>query len=311
MFQTVAGLTLLASGILALGSMNAQAAQKTFDTPEAAVSALIAAVKSGNADDMAAVLGEDMRDQFRTGDPHLSDLDRAEFLKAAQAATRIENDTVPGRMIVYFGANEWPFPAPLVKEGSAWRFDGKAGRQEILDRRIGHNEMHAVETCLGYVEAQVDYARTDHDGSGVLEFAQKLISSPGRHDGLYWPGDAAGPSPFGPSLNESDRMVPGPDAGVTVNRVRQHFGYRYRVLTAQGSHAVGGARNFLVDGHLLGGFGLVAWPREYGVTGVQTFVVNQLGIVYAKDLGADTATLAPAITAFDPDASWKKLDSAR
>jgi hypothetical protein len=305
MFRNLAGLTLLASGI-----MVAQVAQKTFDTPEAAVSALIAAVKSGNTDDMAAVLGGDMKDQFRTGDPALNDLDRAEFLQAAQTATKIENDTVPGRMIVYVGGNEWPFPAPLVKERDAWRFDGKAGRQEILDRRIGHNEMHAVETCLGYVEAQIEYARTDHDGNGVLEFARKLISSPGQHDGLYWRDDAAGQSPFGPSLSESDRLVSEPGAGVTVPRTHRHRGYHFRVLTAQGGHAVGGARDFLIDGHLLGGFGLIAWPREYGTTGVQTFMVNQLGVVYAKDLGADTTTLAPAITAFDPDASWKKLDPA-
>ena len=210
-------------------------------------------------------------------------------------------------MIVYVGTNEWPFPAPLVKEGDAWRFDGKAGRQEILDRRIGHNEMRAVETCLGYVEAQIEYARTDHDGNGILEFAQKLSSSPGQHDGLYWRGDAAGQSPLGPSLSESDRVVSARDTAVTAPHTHHHFGYHFRVLTAQGSNAVGGARNFLIDGHLLGGFGLIAWPREYGATGVQTFVVNQLGEVYAKDLGAQTATLAPAITAFDPDASWKKL----
>jgi hypothetical protein len=145
----------------------------------------------------------------------------------------------------------------------------------------------------------------------VLEFAQKLISSPGRHDGLYWPGDATGPSPFGPSLNESDRLAPGPGEGVTPARTHHHFGYHFRVLTAQGSNAPGGARNFLVDGHLLGGFALIAWPREYGTTGVQTFVVNQLGVVYAKDLGAATATLAPAITVFDPDASWKRLDPGK
>jgi Protein of unknown function (DUF2950) len=303
-FRNVMGLTLLASGI-----MIAQAAQKTFDTPDAAVGALIAAVKSGNTDEMTAVLGEDMKDQFRPGDPVLADLDRAEFLQAAQAATKIENDTVPGRMIVYVGANEWPFPAPLVKDGDAWRFDGKAGHEEVLDRRIGHNEMHAVETCLGYVEAQIEYARTDHDGNGVLEFAQRLISSPGRHDGLYWPDAAAGQSPLGPSLNESDRLVSQqPDSGVTPARTHHHFGYHFRVLTAQGGNAVGGAHNFLVDGHLVGGFALIAWPREYGTTGVQTFMVNQLGVVYAKDLGADTATLAPAIAAFDPDAGWKKID---
>jgi len=302
LFRNVAGLTVLASGFIL-----AQAAQKTFETPEAAVSALIAAVQSGSSDEMAAVLGDEMKDQFRPGDSHLSDQDRAEFLKAAQTATRIENDTLPGRMIVYMGANDWPFPAPLVKEGDGWRFDGKAGREEILDRRIGHNEMHAVETCLGVAEAEIEYARTDHDGSGVLAFAQRLISSPGKHDGLYWPADATGESPFGPAISASDRLIASPDQG-TAPRPRYHFGYHFRILTAQGSNAVGGAHNFLMDGHLVGGFGVIAWPRDYGTTGVQTFVVNQLGVVYAKDLGADTATIAPALTAFDPDASWKRLD---
>jgi hypothetical protein len=303
-FGNVASLTLLVSGIAL-----AQVAQRTFDTPEAAVSALIAAVKSGSSDEMATVLGEEMKDQFQPGDRKLSDNDRAEFLKAAESAMKIEKDnTVPGRLIVYLGTNEWPFPAPLVKHGNQWRFDGTAGRQEVLDRRIGHDEMHAVETCLGYVEAQVEYAQTDHDGSGLLEFAQKLISSPGRHDGLFWPADATGESPFGPAISTSDRLVSTASAGDTAARPRYHFGYHFRVLTAQGGNAPGGAHNFLLDGHLVGGFGLIAWPREYGVTGVQTFVVNQLGVVYAKDLGAETATLAPAIAAFNPDASWKKLE---
>ena len=304
MLCSVASLSVLASGI-----MIAQTAQKTFDTPEAAVAALIAAVQSGNADEMTAVLGEDMKDQFNTKKNAVAnDLDRAQFLESAQTATRIENDTVPGRMIVYFGANEWPFPAPLVQEGDKWRFDGKAGREEVLNRRIGHNEMHAVEICLGYVEAQLDYARTDHDGSGILEYARRLISSPGKHDGIYWPADETGESPFGPSISQSDRLVSVADTNAATPRPRYHSGYHFRVLTAQGANAPGGARNFLVDGHLMGGFGLIAWPRDYGVTGVLTFTVNQLGVVYAKDLGPDTATVAPAITAFDPDPSWKKME---
>ena len=305
----IAGLTLFASAIASV-SMVAQVAQRTFDTPETAVSALVAAAKSGSIDEMASVLGQEMKDQFQPGDRRLSEGDRAEFLTAAQAGTKIEADpAVPGRMIVYVGANEWPFPAPLVKEANGWRFDGQAGREEILDRRIGHNEMHAVETSLGYVEAQIEYAKTEHDGSGILAFAQRLISSPGKHDGLYWPPDAEGESPFGPAISTSDRLVsPASAVEGSTAQPRYHFGYHFRVLTAQGSNAIGGAHNFLVDGHLVGGFGLVAWPRDYGVTGVQTFMVNQLGVVYAKDLGPETPTLAPSIVSFDPDASWKKLE---
>lgn len=301
--RNVAGLMLAASAV-----MVAQATQKTFATPEAAASALVAAVKSGSVDEMAAVLGSDMKDQFHPGDP-AHDLDRAEFLQSSAAATKIEPDVVPDRMIVYFGENEWPFPAPLVKDGDAWRFDGKAGKQEIQDRRVGRNEMHAVETCLGYVDAQLQYVQTDHDGNGILEFAQHLISSPGKHDGLYWPDAEAGESPMGPAISVSDRLVAA-DPGVELPKARHHMGYHFRVLTAQGPNAEGGARNFLVDGHLLGGFGLIAWPRQYGVTGIQTFVVNQLGVVYAKDLGTDSEAAAKAMTAFDPDSSWRKLDPA-
>jgi len=307
--RNLAGLTLFASAFASVG-MSAQVAQRTFDTPEAAVSALVAAAKSGSTDEMASVLGEEMKDQFQPGDRKLSEGDRNEFLAAVQAGTKIEPDpAVPGRMIVYVGTNEWPFPAPLVKDANGWRFDGQAGREEIMDRRIGHNEMHAVATCLGYVEAQIEYAKTDHDGSGILAFAQRLISSPGMHDGLYWPADAEGASPFGPAISNSDRMV-SPVSAVQggTPRPRYHFGYHFRILTAQGNNAIGGAHNFLVDGHLVGGFGLVAWPRDYGVTGVQTFMVNQLGVVYAKDLGPETATLAPSIVSFNPDASWKKLE---
>ena len=298
---TIAGLLLAASA-----AMVAQGTQKTFATPEAAASGLVAAVRSGSVDEMAAVLGEDMKDLFHPGDA-AHDLDRAEFLQSAAAATKIEPDASPDRMIVYFGENEWPFPAPLVKEGDNWRFDGKAGKQEVQDRRVGRNEMHAVETCLGYVEAQLQYGQTDHDGNGILEYAQRLISAPGKHDGLYWPDAQAGESPMGPAISVSDRLVAA-DPGVTLPKARHHMGYHFHVLTAQGPNAEGGAHNFLVDGHLLGGFGLIAWPRQYGITGIQTFIVNQLGVVYAKDLGPDTAAAAQAITAFDPDASWRKLD---
>ncbi len=280
------------------------AAQKTFDTPDSAVSALVAATKSRSADEMAAVLGEEMRDQFQTGDPVQSDLDRALFLQAVEDSVKLQNDGSPDRIILSVGEDDWPFPAPLIKEGSVWRFNGKEGKQEILDRRIGRNEMHAVETCLGYVDAQLDYAKSDHDGDGILEFAQKLVSSPGLHDGLYWKDDS-NPSPLGPSLAEAAKVSATAPARA---RSRGHFGYQFRILTAQGSNAPGGAHNFLIDNHLMGGFGLIATPREYGVTGIQTFIVNQLGVVYAKDLGPQTETAAAAIMAFDPDASWKRLD---
>jgi hypothetical protein len=254
---------------------------------------------------MALVLGDDMRDQFQTGEASLSDLDRALFLQAAEASTKLQNDGSPDRIVLYLGDGEWPFPAPLIKEGATWRFDGKEGKQEILDRRIGRNEMHAVETCLGYVEAQLDYARTDHDANGILEFAQRMVSSPGKQDGLYWESSSGTGSPLGPALAQ---VATDTSAATNARPGVWHHGYHFRILTAQGSNAPGGAHSFLIDGHLLGGFGLVAWPRQYGVTGIQTFVVNQFGTVYEKDLGAATPTAAPAIKAFDPDSTWKRLN---
>jgi hypothetical protein len=296
-----AGLVLLAVSVSPHSIL--AAAQRTFDTPDAAASALLAATKSRNADEMAAVLGEEMRDQFQTGDPVRGDLDRALFMQAAQDSMKLQSDGSPDRVILYVGEDDWPFPAPIVKAGGIWQFNGKEGKQEILDRRIGRNEMHAVETALGYVDAQLEYLKTDHDGDGILEFAQKLLSTPGMHDGLYWKDDS-NPSPLGPLF------VAGAKASPTVpaqTRSRPHFGYQFRILTAQGANAIGGTHEFLIAGHLLGGFGLIASPLRYGITGIQTYVVNQLGVVYSKDLGADTATAAAAITAFDPDLTWKKL----
>jgi len=279
----------------------AAAPQKTFPTPEAAVQALIAAAKSNDANEMAAVLGDEMKDQFRSGEASLSDLDRALFIQAAETMTSFQNDGSADKLVVTVGEQAWPFPAPLVKEGSVWRFDGKVGKQEILDRRIGRNEMHAVETSLGYVEAQLDYIREDHHGDGVLQFAQRLVSTSGKQDGLYWEsGEGGSVSPLGPAFVRG--------SGDTSSRpMIRHHGYHFRILTAQGSNAPGGAKNFLSDGRLLGGFALIAWPTEYGVTGIQTFIVNQLGVVYEKDLGAQTATAAASIQSFDPDTSWKKM----
>ena len=283
------------------GPLLMAAPQKTFPTPEAAVQALVAAAKSNSTDELASVLGDDMKDQFKTGEASLSDLDRALFIQAAESVATLQSAESPDKLVLYVGDQAWPFPAPLVKEGSSWRFDGKEGRQEILDRRIGRNEMHAVETCLGYVEAQLDYIREDHHGDGVLQFAQRLLSTSGKQDGLYWDSGERGPaSPLGPAFVRTTT------GGSSQSGIRHH-GYHFHILTAQGINAPGGARNYLIDGRMLGGFALIAWPTEYGVTGIQTFIVNQLGVIYEKDLGDQTAAGAAAIPAFDPDPTWKKM----
>jgi hypothetical protein len=214
------------------------------------------------------------------------------------------DDQNPDRAIMYLGNDPWPFPVPLVKEGAVWRFDTKGGLEEIENRAIGRDEMGAIAACLAYVDAQLEYALEDRTGEGILQFAQKVRSSPGKHDGLFWSNDKGeDASPLGPFVAESAVTEVAADGTPAP-----FFGYYYRILTAQGDSAVGGARDFLFNGHLLGGFGLVAWPAEYGVTGVNTFIVNQLGQVYQKDLGDTTATAAKGIARFDPDSTWAKVE---
>lgn len=276
--------------------------QKTFATPEAAVKALVGAVKSRSTQSLFAVLGPEMRGSMTTGSSLLDEIQREEFLQAATTSKIRKSGQQPDHRIVYFGKLGWPFPAPLVKVGSAWRFDGAAGRQEVEDRRLGMNELFAIAACRSYVDAQLDYASKDRTGSGYLEFAQKIISSPGARDGLFWKDDGTGePSPLGPLLADAAEAMA---RGETPKPLA---GYYFRVLKAQGASAVGGARDYVVGGRMLGGFALVAWPARYGVSGYSTFIVNQLNVVYEKDLGTDTGAIAGAMSVFDPDPSWKRV----
>jgi hypothetical protein len=286
--------------------------QRTYKTPEAAVKELVAAVKAKNNDTLFDVIGPEMKGVLSTGDPNLDAQERDDFLTAAKNRIDIKQDgNNPNRRIAYFGLTRWPFPAPLVKQGDTWRFDGAEGRQEVEDRRIGNNELDAIDACYDYVDAQLDYASQDRMGDGVLQFAQRLVSTPGKKDGLYWSSaDGGDLSPIGLFIAEASS----PSVDTTAAALERgekpgsYAGYRFKVLTAQGDNATGGAHNFLVDGRLLGGFGLVAYPVEYGKTGVSTFVVNQLGVVYEKDLGPDTASVAAAITTFNPDGTWKAVE---
>jgi hypothetical protein len=237
-------------------------------------------------------------------------------LTAAKNRIDIEPDgNNPNRRIAYFGRAQWPFPAPLIKQGDAWRFDGAEGRQEVEDRRIGNDELDAIDACYGYVDAQMEYASQDRIGDGVLQFAQRIVSTPGKKDGLYWNNaDGSGDlSPLGYFFADASSPASDTTAGALARGERpgSYAGYRFKVLTAQGGNAVGGAHDFLVDGRLLGGFGQVAWPVEYGKTGVSTFIVNHLGVVYEKDLGPDTAAQAAAMTTFDPDGTWHKVEDGR
>jgi hypothetical protein len=290
--------------ILAAASVAAAGAaeQKTFATPTAAVKALVAAAQKGAREEVVAIIGEGIREALSTGNPAQDQVERAVLLKlAAEAAVAKPDEDTPGRYIMYLGTDEWPFPVPLIKAGAAWKFDTKAGLEEIEDRRIGRNEIGAMAACMTYVDAQLEYASGDRTGEGILQFAQKIRSTPGKYDGLFWSNDhGEDASPLGPFVANGAASEGGEPA--------PFFGYYYRILTAQGENATGGARNFLVDGHMLGGFALIAWPAEYGVSGVNSFIVSHLGQVYEKDLGSTTSEVVKGITRFDPDKSWKKSE---
>jgi hypothetical protein len=279
--------------------------QKTFKTPGAAAQALVAAAQKGARGEVIAILGEELRGALSTGSPAQDQVEKAVLLKLAKESTIAKPDEKnPDRATVYLGKTEWPFPVPLVRIGGQWRFDSKAGLEEIEDRKVGRNELGAMAACVAYVAAQLEYASEDRADEGILQFAQKIRSSPGKHDGLFWSNDKGDePSPLGPFAANSAATE-----GADGEQPAPFFGYYYRILRAQGDNAVGGARDFLIDGHLLGGFALVAWPAEYGVTGVTTFIVNQRRQIYEKDLGKQTQEAVKAITRFDPDKSWYKSE---
>jgi hypothetical protein len=294
----------LAAFLLAPGLKLARAAdQKTFPTPNAAVATLVAAVKARSTDEVFTILGPELKGYITTRDKTQNEIDRQLFLNESKIV-KFEEGEHSNTMIAILGTIEWPFPAPLVKTSSGWKFDGKAALREIQDRQIGRNELAVIAACQAYVDAQIEYFSQARQNDGYLQFAQKINSSPGKFDGLYW-SNANGEevSPIGPfaaqaawvELKTSEEQVP-------------LSGYYFKVLTDQGDSAVGGTRSYLVDGRMIAGFALVAWPAEYRVTGVATMIVNQLGIVYQRDLGPDTAQIARAMNQFDPDHTWTKID---
>lgn len=299
--------TLLALGFLALLTLSAStcaAEQKTFDTPYAAVKALVEAAQDGNQGEMIAVLGDDGKDLVYSGDTVQDKAGIESFVKAYKTKHSIVKQNDQTRLL-QVGANDWQMPIPIVNDGGKWRFDTAAGKQELLYRRIGHNELGAIAACRGYIDAQKDYAEVGHDGLPAGIYAQKLMSSPGKQDGLYWEtGEDEPASPAGPLL--ADASAEGYSGQGLGGKSQPYHGYFYRVLKAQGPAAHGGARSYLVDGQLTQGVALIAFPAQYRVSGVMTFIINQNGVVYQKDLGEKTAELAAAITEYSPDKTWKK-----
>ena len=277
---------------------------ETFDSPQKAVEALIKRVKKGDAQTLISILGPDAKDLIYSGDDVADRSDRARVLTLFNERHSLEAKG-PGEMVLILGNEKWPFPIPLVKEKNRWYFDVSAGKQEILDRRIGQNELNVINVMITYVDTQNEYAEKDLDGDGIRAFASRFRSDPGKKNGLYWPAkEGEAMSPMGPLVAEAVRQ------GYTRKdgNPSPYHGYYYGILLGQGDHAYGGAYDYQTHGKMILGHAMLAYPAKYGVSGIMTFMVNQQGVLYEKDLGQDTASLTAAITKFDPDKSWNETD---
>ena len=289
------------------GNVQAATMQASYASPDEAVSALIDAVRSENRTEaVAKVLGPAGADLADSGDPVADEARRAKFITSFEEAHKVQQDD-PAKAVLMIGNDEFPFPIPLVQEGGKWRWDTVAGFDEILTRRIGENELAAIEVMRAYVVAQHEYAERERDSAGI-QYARRLMSHEGRKDGLYWP--AAGDdevSPLGPLVAQAQRE--GYKRGRSGEEQPAYHGYVYRMLYGQGRNAEGGARDYIVNGRMIGGFALIATPAEYADSGVMTFIVNQDGDVFQKDLGPESAEAAARIKLFDPDSSWAKIEA--
>jgi hypothetical protein len=276
--------------------------QKTFSSPEKAVEAFVSAAERFDVKAMNQILGPDGVDLVVTEDPTLDRNQSTEFAAVAREKTQIVQDPEkPGVATVIVGAEDWPLPIPIVQDGGQWRFDSAAGRQEVLFRRIGQNELNAIGMCRGYVEAQYEYASQKRDGAPVNQYAQRVISTPGRQDGLAWKGpDGSWQGPVGESIAE---VI----AEGYTERYRPFHGYYFKVLKGQGPAAPMGEMDFVVKGVMIGGFALVAAPADYGVTGVKSFIVGPTGVVYQKDLGPETVEQFRAMDRYNPDETWEPV----
>lgn len=294
----------LALAFLLVGPIAALAApQETFATPQAAVEALMAALKADSDPAMIAIFGEQHKNLVVSPDRAATSATRARILAAMQT-TYVLREVGADRRVLVIGDEAWPAPIPLVRAGDRWRFATELGADELANRRVGANERNAIHVLRTYVDAQRAYAAKDRDGDGVLQYAQKLASTQGKQDGLYWPADAAKgeeASPFGPLIAESAPYRAGHAPG------DPYRGYHFKVLTRQGKSAAGGSYNYLINGRMLAGYAMVAYPAVWDQTGVMTFIVNQNGKVYQKDLGKNSTALGANMTTFDPGPGWKEV----
>ena len=278
--------------------------QQAFKTPDEAATALAAAAQANDMKAIVTVLGPDGEDIVSSGDEVADAQTRQKFVAAYDAKHRIaiEGDD---KAVMVIGQDDFPLPIPLLRKDGMWRFDTAAGRDEILFRRIGKNELDAIQACLAYVDAQNEYAEKDRIGASSNSYAQRIISRPGKQDGLYWPSSQGEASPLGEFIAQATRQGYRVGAGRTPYR-----GYYFKILTRQGPSAEGGELDYVFQGRMIGGFALVAYPAEYRNSGVMTFIVNHAGIVFQKDLGPGTAKLAERMRSFNPDRTWQKTPSA-
>lgn len=298
-----------AGTILLLGTTAPSLAGQThFGSPEAAIEALVAGLKNDSIAELTVVLGADADRLLASGDAVADKQARAAFLASFDESHRI---TLSGdaRAVLEIGKDGWPLPVPIVRGPQGWYFDTAAGEDEMVNRRIGRNELSTIQMMLTYVDAQREYASEDRDGSGARSYAMKLRSTPGNRDGLYWPtteGEAQ--SPLGPLFADAAKEgYPGHDAATTTPTA--YHGYYYRILTGQGADAPGGAYEYVAGGRMIGGFALLAYPASYRVSGIMSFIVGPDGIVYEQDLGPDTAGIAAGVTTYNPDRSWRRVES--
>ncbi len=292
--------------LVAVGSLSARAADAapTFATPEEAVASLAAAVKAQNADALRSIFGPAV-EEVTNPDRVQATNEFATFAAALEEGHRLVRQSAV-RCVLEVGADRWPFPIPVVQRDGRWFFDIAAGKEELLNRRIGRNELAVLEVMRAYVEAQREYASRDRDGDGVLEYAQRIESSPGRTDGLYWPTELNGEvSPLGPMVAEARGEGYFGKSSAAGAGPQPFHGYYFKILKRQGKHAPGGKYAYVINGNMIAGFGLVAWPAEHGESGVMTFIVNQQGQVYQRDLGKNTARIARKMSAYDPDPAWQ------
>jgi len=282
----------------------AMAAQEQFQTPEQAVQALAAAAAARDSNALNHIFGPALRELVSPDAVQASNR-FALFARRIAEKTQLAKPSETNALLE-IGNDAWPFPIPLVQQDGQWRFDTEAGKEEILNRRIGMNELGTIRVCRTYVLAQREYASEQHDGDEVLQFAQTLRSSPHKHDGLYWHADAGeAVSPLGPLIAAAKGEGYHKTTKIMAGETSPYHGYYFKILTRQGRHAPGGKYDYVINGRMIAGFALVAWPAEWGNSGVMTFIVNQQGKVYQKDLGPRTEAIAVKMTAYDPDSSWK------